>query len=235
MTTRIVCHRGACRHAPENTIAAGRAAARLGSDIVEFDVRQSRDGVLYVLHDATLDRTTDGAGPIAEADSAALDRLDAGSWFDPRFGGEPLPRLAAFFAALKDHVDFYVEVKTADADAVADAIDTAGLRDRCFTYSETADMRAAMRAAAPWLKHMVNWRDLDAIPQALETGAGILEFHAPDFTPERLEEARELGLEVMVHTPIRDEAVFRAAIAADVDYLNIDYPDVAARIRDALP
>ncbi len=122
MKTQIVCHRGACRHAPENTIASGLAAARLGGDIVELDVRQSRDGVLYVLHDATVDRTTNGSGPIADLTSTEIDRLDAGTWFGPEFTDEPVPRLDRFFHVLKAQVGFYVEVKTADADAVADAI-----------------------------------------------------------------------------------------------------------------
>lgn len=235
MTTRIVCHRGACRHAPENTIASGLAAAGLGGDIVELDVRQSGDGVLYVLHDATLDRTTNGRGPIAEAHSRDLDRLDAGSWFGPEFAGEPLPRLDAFLAELQEHMDFYLEVKAADAGAVADAVMQAGLRDRCITYSENANMREKMRVAAPWMKHMINWRDLSAIAEAQDVGVSILEFHAADFTPDRLAEARERGLEVMVHTPLPDKAVFRRAIDAGVDYLNIDYPDIADRMRNEKP
>ena len=231
MTTRIVCHRGACRHAPENTIASGIAAARLGGDIVELDVRQSSDGVLYVLHDATLDRTTNGEGPIAQTHSRDLDLLDAGSWFAADFAGEPLPRLDAFFSELKERVDFYVEVKEADADTVADAVDRAGLRKRCITYSEDADIRERMRVAAPWLKHMVNWRDLDTISETKNLRTTILEFYVNDMTADRLTEARNLGLEIMVHTPLLDEAAFRRAIDARVEYLNIDYPDVADRIR----
>jgi glycerophosphoryl diester phosphodiesterase len=92
MKTQIVYHRGACRHAPENTIASGLAAARLGGDIVELDVRQSRGGVLYVLHDAKVDRATNGTGAIAQMTSADLDRLDVGEWFGLAFTGERLPR-----------------------------------------------------------------------------------------------------------------------------------------------
>ncbi len=231
MTTRIVCHRGACRYAPENTIASGLAAASLGGDIVELDVRQSSDGVLYVLHDATLDRTTNGEGPIAQTHSRDLDRLDAGSWFSADFAGEPLPRLDVFFSELQERVDFYVEVKEADAATVADAVDQAGLRKRCITYSEDAGMRERMCAAAPWLKHMVNWRDLNTISETRNLGTTILEFYVNDMTPDRLAEARDLGLEIMVHTPLLDETAFRRAIDARVEYLNIDYPDVADRIR----
>ena len=77
--TRIVCHRGACRLAPENTLASARKAVAEGGDIIELDIRDSADGVPYVIHDALLDRTTNGRGYIAETDSAVLDTLDAGS------------------------------------------------------------------------------------------------------------------------------------------------------------
>jgi glycerophosphoryl diester phosphodiesterase len=234
MKTQIVCHRGACRHAPENTIASGLAAARLGGDIVELDVRQSRDGVLYVLHDAKVDRTTNGTGAIAQMTSADLDRLDAGEWFGLAFTGERLPRLDGFFEALKDKVGFYVEVKAADPEAVAAAIRRAGIEDRCFTYSETAEMRDGMRKAAPWLKRMVNWRNLRAISEAHDRGVAILEFHAPDFKPDRLAEARAERLEVMVHTPLDDTGAFRAALTAQVEYLNIDFPDVASQMRSEI-
>ena len=235
MKTRIVCHRGACRHAPENTIASSMAAARLGGDIVELDVQQSRDGVLYVLHDATVDRTTNGSGLITNMDSKDLDKLDAGSWFNRKFADERLPRLDDFFAALKDQLDFYIEVKNADPSAVAAAIRRAGIEQRCFTYSETATLRTGMRTAAPWLKRMINWRDLQHIAEAMTThDASILEFHAQDLQPARLAEARALGLEIMVYTPRDDQTLFRTALSAKVDYLNIDYPDTVARLRDEL-
>ena len=229
--TRIVCHRGACHHAPENTIASGLAAARLGGDIVELDVRQSGDGVLYVLHDATLERTTNGLGPIVEMHSRDLDRLDAGTWFNPTFTGEPLPRLARMLDALKDRVGFYVEVKSGDADAVAHAILSADVADNTFTYSETAQIRDEMATAAPWLRRMINWNDITGVKEARDLGAAILEFHAPDLTQERLSQARAVGMQVMVHTPLKDEALFEQGIRARVDYLNIDFPEIAARLR----
>jgi glycerophosphoryl diester phosphodiesterase len=233
--TRIVCHRGACRVAPENTIASGLKARELGGDIVELDLRQSRDGVLYVLHDSTVDRTTNGSGAIAEMESAELDRLDAGDWFGSAFTGEPLPRFDRFLKELKAGLDFYVEVKSANADAVAAAIKSAGLAERCFTYSEQAGTRAAMREAAPWLKRMINWSNLIAISEARTVhDAQILEFHATDFTLERLAEVRDAGLEIMIHTPFADKAMFRLALEAGVEYLNIDFPEIVAPLREQI-
>lgn len=96
-----VAHRGASVAAPENTLAAIRAAAALGADMVEFDVRRTRDGALVLVHDVTLTRTTDAArvlparGPwrVADLTLAELRRLDAGSWHSRVHAGEPLPTL----------------------------------------------------------------------------------------------------------------------------------------------
>ncbi len=91
----VIGHRGAGVLAPENTLASLRAAAVLGLRAVEFDVRLSADGVAVLMHDALLDRTTDGHGPVATAPLAALQALDAGAWFAAAFAGEPVPTLDA--------------------------------------------------------------------------------------------------------------------------------------------
>ena len=92
---RVLAHRGGGTLAPENTLAGLRAAADRGFRGVEFDAKLTRDGVAVLMHDETLDRTTNGHGPVAQADWAALERLDAGSWCDRRFAGEPIPTLTA--------------------------------------------------------------------------------------------------------------------------------------------
>ncbi len=97
----LIAHRGACRRAPENTLAALDAAWRQGVRWVEVDVRLSTDGVPFLLHDATLERTTSGRGQAAAHAWDALRTLDAGSWFHPRFAGEPLPSLEATLRALR--------------------------------------------------------------------------------------------------------------------------------------
>lgn len=86
----IVAHRGLLRHAPENTIANFRACLELRIGF-EFDVERTQDGHLICLHDTTVDRTTNGSGNVAEMKLAQIRRLDAGSWFDPRFAGEKVP------------------------------------------------------------------------------------------------------------------------------------------------
>src|SRR6267154_2126125 len=91
---RVLAHRGGGAFAPENTIAAIRTGRERGFRGVEFDVTLSADDEPVLMHDPTLDRTTDASGPVAARSWAELARLDAGRWFSPGFAGEPIPRLS---------------------------------------------------------------------------------------------------------------------------------------------
>jgi glycerophosphoryl diester phosphodiesterase len=95
---RIQAHRGGGALAPENTLAAIRRGYAMGFRAIEIDARLSKDGVPVVIHDRTLERTTSGAGPVAEATAAEIARLDAGSWFGDEYRGEPVPTLAETLA-----------------------------------------------------------------------------------------------------------------------------------------
>ncbi len=106
-----LAHRGASAYAPANTLAAFRLAEELGADGVELDVRLSADGVLVVIHDDTVDATTDGHGRVRDMTLPELKRLDAGSWFDPRFAGERIPTLEEVVEALGPHMVLNIELK----------------------------------------------------------------------------------------------------------------------------
>ncbi len=109
---RTVGHRGALAVAPENTMAAFRAALAAGVDEVEFDVQLTRDGVPVVLHDATLDRTTDGHGPLRDRTWPEVERLDAGSWSSPEHARERVPSLDQLCAWIADKpLDLALELK----------------------------------------------------------------------------------------------------------------------------
>ncbi|MFA6450371.1 MAG: glycerophosphodiester phosphodiesterase family protein [bacterium] len=87
----VIAHRGAPREAPENTMASFKRAAAQGADWIEFDLRRTSDGRGVVIHDAKLNRTTDGKGRIRDYTEAQLREFDAGSWFSPDFAGERVP------------------------------------------------------------------------------------------------------------------------------------------------
>jgi glycerophosphoryl diester phosphodiesterase len=111
---RVLAHRGGGALAPENTIAAIRVGRQHGFRAIEFDVTLCADEEPVLIHDLTLDRTTDGKGRVAEHSAAELARLDAGSWFSSTFAGEPIPRLAQVIDYCRAHqIWFNAEIKPA--------------------------------------------------------------------------------------------------------------------------
>ena len=128
-----IAHRGAGKLAPENTLAAFRFGAGHGYRMFECDVKLSQDGVPFLMHDATLERTTNGTGIGGDSSWAALSRLDAGSWHSRRYAGEPLPPLEniARFCLANGHL-LNIEIKP-----------TPG-------HEQVTGMRVAQHAARLW-------------------------------------------------------------------------------------
>lgn len=128
---RVIGHRGAMGHAPENTIASIRRAAALGAAWVEVDVRLTADKRLVLMHDAALERTTDGEGLVQEAALAEIAALDAGAWYAPEFAGERVPALEEFIDTCRElGLRANIEIKPGRGDdddvgrAVADSLET---------------------------------------------------------------------------------------------------------------
>src|SRR5260370_28010658 len=89
----VIGHRGAMGHCPENTFVSFERALELGADLVELDVHLTRDGALAVIHDETVDRTTDGHGLLKDHTLSELKLLDAGAWFGPGYAGQRISTL----------------------------------------------------------------------------------------------------------------------------------------------
>lgn len=106
-----IAHRGASALAPENTLAAFRKAIEAGADMVELDVRLTRDGHLVVIHDGNVRRTTNGSGLVARMTLEEVKALDAGSRFSPAFVGEKIPTLDEVIGATRGRIALNVEVK----------------------------------------------------------------------------------------------------------------------------
>src|SRR2546422_1547564 len=107
----VIAHRGASAAAPENTLAAFHLAADLGADGIELDVRGTADGQLVVLHDASVNRTTDGTGRVAALTLDQLRRVDAGKKFGPSFRGERIPLLSQVFEVVAGRLLGGIEIK----------------------------------------------------------------------------------------------------------------------------
>lgn len=170
----VQAHRGASAIAPENTLAAFRAAAEAGAKWVELDVALSADGVLVVIHDDNVDRTSSGTGSLGELTHAQLAALDAGTWFDPRFAGERIPTLAQTIAVLGElGLSANVEIKqhahhsSLDqlVQAVQEAIAARAPETRIMISSFDAEALKAMHRLEPALEMAMLWED---VPQDWE-------------------------------------------------------------------
>jgi len=107
----IIAHRGYRTRYPENTLCAFAAAIEAGADMIELDVMLARDRRMVVIHDDTLDRTTNGRGPVGLKTLAELKKLDAGGWFAPQFAGETLPTLEEAMDLMGGRVLINIEIK----------------------------------------------------------------------------------------------------------------------------
>jgi len=127
----MIAHRGFKFKYPENTLTAFQAAVDSGAQMIELDVTLSKDREVIVIHDDTLDRTTNGNGPVQQHSLSELKRLDAGSWFHPRFQGERIPTLSEVLDLFKGHVLFNIEIKKSayEPENPSDAIEKQVVRE----------------------------------------------------------------------------------------------------------
>jgi len=233
---RYVAHRGAGKLAPENTLAAMREGYAHGYRMVEFDVKLSADGVPFLLHDDTLDRTTDGAGPAGALPWSALATLDAGSWHSATYAGEPLPTLSAIAHwALANGVACNIEIKPmpgserGTGDAVARAADALwrGARVPPLLSSFAEDALAAACAAAPQLPRALL---VDAIPpdwqvrlERLQCEALNVDWHVLD--AELVATGHRAGYRILTYTANDPQRVAQL-VAWSLDAIITDAIDV---------
>lgn len=225
-------HRGASGQAPENTHAAFAAALDLGVDAIELDCQLSADGELVVIHDETLDRTTDGLGPVAARTWAELAVLDAGAWRGPQFRSERIPRLEDVLDQVSGRALLNVEIKSArDVGAIEAklaALTTARAALEWILFSSFHETAARnLHAAAPAAAIGVLWdrrppsAALD-LAAALDARCIILARRLVDARFVEAAHARDLGVWVWT---VNEVLEMRRLLALGVDALFSDYPE----------
>lgn len=223
-----IAHRGASSYAPENTFAAFDLAIEMGARHLELDVHFSSDGHLVVIHDDTVDRTTDGSGPVTSRSLAALTALDAGAWFDPRFTGERIPTLGAVLERYWG-AHLHVELKGHSAGLAQRAVDMVRSSGIATNVTITSFQKAKLeetRAYAPelptgWLVGEVS----DAVvAQARAMGLTQLCPRAGAVTPELVSRLHAEGLVVRAWG-VATEDLMRQVVTAGADGMTVNFPD----------
>lgn len=232
---RLIAHRCGGALAPENTLAGLRKAAELGCRGVEFDVMLSGDGTPVLIHDETLERTTDGRGRVADTSDAELARLDAGSWHGAQFAGEPVPSFGAA-AGLCQALGLWanVEIKPSAGHEAETGRRVAlearelwsGLPPPLLSSFSLAALVAA-RAAAPELPRglLVEAPPADWLATLRRLDCVSLHCSRTHFAPPLLAEARAAGVPLLLYTvddPDDAAELLRLGVAA----LFTDRPDL---------
>ena len=224
----IVVHRGANALAPENTIASTDSALKYGATWIEVDVRKSKDGELFNLHDATLDRTTNGKGLLSDMLAKDVRKLDAGSWFGPKFEGTPLPTIAEMLDYLKGKANVFFDVKRGTPiPSLVKLVREKGFADKSFFWFGDEAMLREFISLAPEMKIKVNAGDIERLKywQSVCTPSYV------EIAPEKITDdfrsyCHQHGIKVMAACQEDDTSQFQLVIDKKADLVNLDRPEV---------
>jgi glycerophosphoryl diester phosphodiesterase len=238
----VIAHRAGRGIMPENTLSAIRNAIKLGVDYVELDIRATKDGHLVIMHDGTVDRTTNGKGAVRDLDFDTIEALDAGSKFDVKYAGEKVPAFDQVLELCHNRVHIYVDHKEAPTEQVYAAIKKHGMEKQVVVYNGPRDLKE-WKAVAPHIPVM------PSLPNQYRKPGGIAEFekylsaevldgNIVEWTKELVDQAHALGVKVYVDNlgPNDNPEGFRKAIEMGVDGIQTDYPDQLIRyLKESAP
>lgn len=230
----VIGHRGSAASAPENTLASLRLAAEQGARMVEFDAKLTGDGVVILMHDSLLDRTTSGHGPVAATPWGEIAKLDAGSWFGDAWQGVSVPSLEQALALLVElDLNANIEIKPCPgrevetARGIVETIEAHWPKDRggLLLSSFARDSLAAARAAAPELpRGLLIWeKPADWTAAAATLACRSVHCAAQHLTPEWAAEIKRLGYDLAVYT-VNDPALAWQMRGWGIDSIITDSP-----------
>lgn len=240
---RILAHRGARGHAPENTHAAFNLAYRMGADGIELDVQACASGEIVVIHDEMVNRTSNGTGAVAELPLKQLKEFDFGGFYGSAFAGERIPTLAEVFEGLPAQAIINVEIKNkgtktnGEEVGVAALIRRTNLYDRVLVSSFNPFVLRRMRRIDPRVPIAYLYEAKSPLflrPLPVRTLLRPQALH-PDFrvvTRRMVQAAHRRGYAVNTWT-VNDPADLARMVACGVDAIITDYPDRLVALRES--
>ncbi len=234
----VIAHRGASMYAPENTIAAFDLAVEMGADAVELDTMLTADGTPIVIHDQSLERTTNGSGSVASKSIEEIQLLDAGSTFDARFVGEKVPTLEEVFAAVGTKILINVELKNYASpfdrlpETVVALVMKKGLSDRVLLSSfNPIALIKAQRASEEIRRAALIGGGPKIVRGVIEVITNYFALH-PEVSlvnQGMIDKHHSAGNKVNAWT-VNEESVMMKLLSMGVDGLITDTPDVAIKV-----
>lgn len=227
-----IAHRGASGIAPENTLTAFKKASEIGVDAVELDLHGTADGEIVVIHDASLDRTTNMSGLIKQTTLKTIKRADAGAWFNPEFEGEQVPTLAEALTCITSSAIAVLEIKDDTiAEAVVQKIREMDLLELTVIISFHASVLKTVRTLEPriptgWLIGSSNGytHPIQLCQQLGLIGSSLLNVNHQLITDEFAYEVRRRGIALWCWT-VDDIERMRQMSAFGVQGITSNYPE----------
>jgi glycerophosphoryl diester phosphodiesterase len=232
-----VAHRGASGYAPENTIAAFDLAVDMKADYIEIDVQRSKDGELVLIHDTTVNRTTNGTGRVGELTLEQLRKLDAGSWFGSEFAGELIPTFDEILDRYRGKIGILVELKAPELypgieEQVAEALKKRNMdkpkNNKIIIQSFNFESVKKVNELLPRIPiGVLTSNRADTTVEALQEFSTYADWFNPSYgivTKEMVEQVHALGMKIgswTVRTPEAADFLFEMG----VDAIITDYPD----------
>jgi glycerophosphoryl diester phosphodiesterase len=233
----VIAHRGFHKQAPENTLAALEAAIAIGCDYVEVDVRRTQDGALVIMHDSTVERTTDGQGKVAELTLAQIRKLSAGANKGPQWRGEKIPTFDEVLGRAKGRIKIYVDHKQAPPAEVLAAINKHGMLKDVVVYGSVETLREyKKRAPGVWIMpdHPGSTAAIEALVRDLHPET--LDGNLVRWYPEQIAAAHRLGVQVWVDTPpyLDTPSGLRHVTELGIEAVQTDNPEVVIELLEKL-
>lgn len=242
----IIAHRGASSVAPENTLVAFTKAVELGANILEIDVRQTKDSQLVIIHDGTVDRTTNGKGKISGFTMQEVKKLDAGSWFSRQYQNERIPTLAELFAIADSSVMIIIEIKDEEevspgiTERVLSLIKQYGKEEHVMLKSFYPDAIQKFKRLAPDIPRVyvfafhIPWLNFTfgTVPRfenVFEIPATYLQVHRRALTESFIRASHKKGFKVIVWG-VKKEDDMLEFVDAGVDGIETDNPKLLRTI-----
>ena len=230
----LLAHRGLVQHAPENTLPAFAAAIELGLSI-ELDIYQTCDEHLVVIHDKTVERTTNGTGEVIKMTLAEIRKLDAGSWFDRRFSGEKVPTLEEVFKLIRERqrtpVTIALNMKVISPgieEKIVRLVEKYELFDQLCAFGQPSDSSHRFKQANPKLRTTVYLNNSEAGRFAATLHDPLADCLWVHFMPnaEAVEQAHKLGKHVWLalHIGEKQPDIWDKARAIKIDAICTDWP-----------
>ena len=227
----VIGHRGAAGYAPENTMVSFARALAMRVDAIELDVHPTRDGELVVIHDATLDRTTDGHGLVSAHTMEQIRALDAGAWFGAGFAGERVPLFRDVLAWARGRTPVVIEIKQGPIfypdieQMILSELERSAMRDNVMVISFDHTSVRRFKELAPDVPTGVLYagRCIDPVALARNANADVLMPLWAMLTREEVEAAHQAGLYIAPWGGAEQD--FRYILATGVDAVATDFPD----------